>query len=291
MDTRIHPLVVLHIADHHTREYQQQNKDRVLGALMGEQIGRVVNVYDAFELAVKTLPDNTVTVDEKTFEGDLKLFKEAYPKYECLGWYSTGQKIQPADAAIHRTMNKYNERPLYLLFNTRVDGDQRDLPISVYEEVVHISADRSSTEFVPTAFKIESEEAERVAAVHCAKVVNTVDSGSGVSTHYTALVKAITMFNGRIKVLSDFLKDVAANKIEADHKILRQLKGLVNRLPTMQSPDFREDFFSEINDAMLLTYLAAITKSTLQVNELMEKFNVTQASRTPYAGRSMAGPF
>jgi len=283
--------VVLHIADHHTREYQQQNKERVIGVLMGEQVGRVVNVVDAFELAVRSLPDNTVTVDEKTFEGDLKLFKEAYPKYECLGWYSTGLKLQASDAAIHRTMTKYNERPLYLLFNPKVDNDQRDLPISVYEEVVHISADRSTTEFVPTAFKIESEEAERVAAVHCAKVINTLDSGSAVATHYAALVKAIAMFNGRVKVLSDFLKDVAANKIEADHKILRQVKGLCNRLPTMQSPDFREDFFSEINDAMLVTYLATITKSTMQVNELVDKFNVAQSNRTAYGGRSMAGPF
>jgi len=284
MDIRIHPLVVLHIADHYTREYQQLGKERVLGVLMGVQQGRLVNVIDAFEIAFK-VKDGLVNLEQKAFENDLKLFKEAFPKYECLGWYSTGKKIETTDSHIQKTMIQYNERPLYLLFDPKPEADSRELPIVVYEEVVHIVGDKTTTEFVGTAFKIESEEAERVTAVHCAKVITTVEAGSVVTPHYLTLTKAINNLNSRIKILHQYLRDVAAGKIEADHKLLRQIKGMCNRLPTMQSLDFKEDFLSEYNDALLVTYLSAITKSTNLVNEVVEKFNTTfsnQSRRRPH---------
>jgi len=66
MDIRIHPLVVLHIADHYTREYQQLGKERVLGVLMGVQQGRLVNVIDAFEIAFK-VKDGLVNLEQKAF--------------------------------------------------------------------------------------------------------------------------------------------------------------------------------------------------------------------------------
>lgn len=35
-------------------------------------------------------------------QGDMKMFKEAYPTYECLGWYTTGVQIDPTvDTLIH----------------------------------------------------------------------------------------------------------------------------------------------------------------------------------------------
>jgi len=275
MDIRIHPLVVLHIADHYTRELQQEGKERVIGVLMGEQQGRVVNVFDAFEIAFQTATDGVVTLEQKAFETDLRLFKEAFPKYEALGWYSTGRKIQATDSIIHKTMTQYNERPLFLLFDPKPDADNRELPVSVYEEVVHITTEKTSTEFVATAFRIESEDAERVTAVHCAKVITNVEAGSVVSPHYLTLTKAIANLNSRVKILHQFLKDVAQGNAEVDHKILRQIKGMCNRLPTMSSLEFKEDLFSEYNDALLVTYLSSITKSTQLVNEVVDKFNLT----------------
>jgi len=287
MDIRIHPLVILHIADHYTRLQTQHGITRVVGALMGEQSGRVVNVVDAFEMAFAT-PDpekkeskDTVTIAKDSLDTDMKLFKEAYPRYECLGWYGTGAKIDlNADTQIHRFMQQYNERPLFLLFDSKIDEKARDLPVLVYEEVVHVSGDKITQEFLPTAFKIESEEAERVTAVHCAKVITDVESGSVVSSHYSTLIKAINNLNARIRTIHNFLKDVSQGKIEVDHKILRQIKGMCNRLPTMSSTDFKEDLIGEYNEALLVTYLATVTKSTNMVNEVVDKFNVAFAKQS-----------
>jgi len=283
MDIRIHPLVILHVADHFTREAQQNNKTMVLGALMGEQQGRLVNVVDAFEI-LYTIKDKQILVDTAAFEEDRKLFQEAYKTYECLGWYCTGVKVEPHHALIHKVMQGYNERPFFVLFDPRPDVNARELPLAVYEEVVHVAGDKVSNDFVQTAYKIESEEAERVTAVHCAKVISNVDTGSVVPPHYTGLRGAVETLNTRVKVIHQFLKDVQQGKVEADHKILRQVKGLCNRLPTMNSPDFKNDFLSEYNDAMLVTYLATITRSTTMVNEVVDKFNTAFATNRRRGG-------
>jgi len=281
--------VVLHIADHFTRTSMQSSQTRVMGALMGSQNGRVVNVVDALDIAYdfsnkEKTPDlkdsATFTEALKTFDDDVKLFKGTFPAYEVLGWYATASTIEPVHQQIHKHMKQFNERPLLLIVDQKVDPKARDLPCNIYSEVVHISADKMTSEFVPTAFKIESEEAERVTAVHCAKVITQGDTNtSTVTPHYSTLQQAVTTLNQRLKVVQQFLKDTQAGKIKTDHSVLRAIKGMCNRLPAANTPDFRESFLSEYNDALLVTYLASITKSTAIVNDVVDKFNTTFAQR------------
>jgi len=292
MDIRIHPLVVLHIADQYTRTSLQTSQQRVLGALMGSQSGRVVNVVDALDIAFEfgaqektsataDLKDNKNFAEAlKTFEDDVKLFKATFPQYEMLGWYTTASAVEPIHSAIHKQMKAYNERPFMFLVDQKVDSKARDLPCTLYSEVIHVSGDKISAEFVPSAFKIESEEAERVTAVHCAKVISQVDTNtSTVTPHYSTLQQAVTTLNQRLKVVQQFLKDTQSNKIKADHAILRQIKGMCNRLPAANALDFKENFVSEYNDALLVAYLATITKSASIVNEVVDKFNLAFAQR------------
>jgi len=293
MDIRIHPLVVLHIADHYTRVVQQTGQTRVLGAIMGQQVGRVVNVVDAFDIAyvfnekeksanLKDSKDFTTAL--QTFDGDRNLFKATFPQYEVLGWYATGSSIDPLHAAIHKQMKQFNERPLFFLVDNKLDPNARDLPLQVYDEVIHVSGDKVTTEFVQTPYKVESEEAERVTAVHCAKVINQVDgSASTVAPHYGTLKSSVQTLNQRLKVVHTYLKETQANKVKTDHAILRQIKGLVNRLPAASGVDFKSGFISEYNDALLVAYLASITKSIDAANNVVDKFNLTfqQRRRAP----------
>lgn len=114
---QVHPLVIMSIADHYTREKVQKNKDRVLGALFGKQNGREVDVLESFELVWSTNADGIIQLEQKAFEDDTKLFMEAYEGYECLGWYTTSAEPEPNDIEIHRQMAQFNERPLCLMLN------------------------------------------------------------------------------------------------------------------------------------------------------------------------------
>jgi COP9 signalosome complex subunit 6 len=278
MDIRLHPLVVMSIADHSTRDRMQFKKTRAIGGLFGQQKGREVKVFETLEISAQ-IDAKSITIDAEAFEGDMKMFKEVYPNYELLGWYSTTAKIDVnTDPAFHALIQKYNERPLFLLMDPNPSEDARELPIYIYEEDVHVVGDKTTRDFVKTPFKIDSDEAERVTAVHCAKVVTDDNKDqSTVAPHYATISKAITMLRDRIKVLHQFLKDVASNKVKADQKVLREIKGLCNRLPTMDTPDFKQEFLLEYNDALLIAYLTVITKGEAQIGEVMEKFNTTFA--------------
>jgi len=293
LEIKLHPLVVMTIADHHAREKVQNKRDRVFGVLFGQQVGRVVSIYESleisFELDLKASPPSAK--GHPNLEADMKLFKECYPTYECLGWYSTGTRIDPHDTLLHAFMMTLNERPLYLIMDPSVGEDARELPIHIFTEEIHVVGDKTTKEFTKAPYKIAADEAERVTVVHCAKVVTDDDkSASSVTPHWTTLHKAVSMLAVRIRVLLQFLKDHKEGKVKADQRVLREIKALVNRLPTMSSDDFKTDFLYEYNDALLITYLTALTKGSSQINEVMDKFNLTHASSRRGGMMGMMGP-
>jgi len=222
---------------------------------------------------------------EQFEKSDLDNFKSIYPDYEFVGWYTTGKAPLPKDQEIHERLTQdveakeadwRSERPLFLLLDPTAKGDQRELPIQVYEQVLNVSAGKKQAIFVPSRWKIVSDEAEKVTVVHCANVI-TGDEGkdqSALVTPYTSLKKAISALNERIHFLLKFLADVQEGKVQSDQQILRKIKALCHRLPTMNAPAFKDDLFQEYNDSVLVAYLAAITQSQSIMNELVEKHNI-----------------
>jgi len=257
--------------------------------LTKRQVGRVVNIVDAFDIAYEfnekektlDLKDNKSFIEAlKTFDDDKNLFRATFPQYEVLGWYTTGSSLEPIHHAIHKQMKQYNERPLLFLVDQRIDSKSRELPCTVFNELIHVSGDKITVEFVPSPYKIESEEPERVTAVHCAKVISHTDANvSTVAPHYATLQQAVTTLNQRLKVIQAYLKDTQANKIKTDHSVLRAIKGMCNRLPTANTQEFKEGFVSEYNDNLLVTYLASVTKSASAANEVVDKFNLAFGQR------------
>lgn len=275
LDINVHPLVVLSIADHITRDIVQTKKGRVIGVLFGTQSGRQVDIFETTELSFSDPGDGDIKLDLRSFETDYKLFCEAYPMYELLGWYSQGNSPFPNDKAIHETIKGYNDRPLYMMLDNEVDDNARELPIKMFEEQVSVGDDgKVSFDFGQTPYEIRADESERITVVHCARGVGE-DEGSSVRSHYSTLSKAVRTLNQRVQVIHQYLQDYEENKVPMDHGILRNIKGLTGLLPTMDSPEFSEDFLNEYNDALLLTYLSSVTKGCNVVNDIVEKFNLT----------------
>ena len=110
----IHPLVVMSIADHHTRTKQAQPTQpahpptsttpftRVFGLLFGQQDNTTVNVLETVEAGYERDEAGRVVLQQAALEVDMKLFGASYPQYECLGWYSTASTPQQEDTDIHR---------------------------------------------------------------------------------------------------------------------------------------------------------------------------------------------
>jgi COP9 signalosome complex subunit 6 len=271
----VHPLVVVNISDHFTREKCiHKNNARVFGVLLGQQEGRRVEISNSFEML---LVDGQIDPEFMTTRQDQ--FFRVFEKESCeiLGWYSTGAKITDGDIHIHEQLETYNESPLYLLLNNehiQNTTNQGELALTVFESIVKIVEAKPVTSFNKLTYSIATTEIERIAVDHVAH--DTSGVVSQFASHATTLHQSIKMLHVRISVLKQYLEAVKAGKLPADQSLLRDINSVCQQLPAIDSGEFNEAFFTEYNDALLLTYMAAITKASSATNEMLEKFNATQ---------------
>jgi len=88
-------------------------------------------------------------------------------------------------------------------------------------------------------------------------------------------------------MLQKYLEAVKTGATPKDHGVLRRIVSLCNQLPTIDTTQFKQDFMSEYNDALMVTYLAAITKSAAAANELIDRFSVVQQKSRRGGGMSI----
>ena len=124
----LHPLVVMNISDHFTRARHQNPKEaqvRVIGAIIGKQQGRVIELVNTVELSFKRAAeaDGSIQIDDEFCSQRLDAYKKLFPDLDCLGWYSSTMNNQSdlptnADVIVHKKMQRFTENPLYIIMNT-----------------------------------------------------------------------------------------------------------------------------------------------------------------------------
>jgi len=132
--------------------------------------------------------------------------------------------------------------------------------------------DKPKIVFTRVPYTIETTEAERIAVDHVANV--STGGRSMLTSHLSTLQNAIKMLNLRVKIITRFVKESRDGTIPRDEGLLRSVDALCHLLPTIDTDKFKEDFLTEYNDALLVTYLATITKTTNAINEMIDKFNI-----------------
>lgn len=85
---------------------------------------------------------------------------------------------------------------------------------------------------------------------------------------------------------------IAAGEFKPTPAVLRQISALCHRMPTLDTSSFQKDHLSvrvwcrlsgcvlmcgcivqEYNDAVLVAYLASLTRSTQTLNDVVDRFN------------------
>jgi len=275
LDVSLHPLTIINISDHFTREkITKGDSARVFGALIGSQKGRKVEIFDSFAFLLKNV-NGSMVVDNEYFATKIEQFKKVFEDYELLGWYSTGKQVEPYDLEVHLQLMKFNESPLYLLLDPHPDPLSRELPIVLLEAELKIVDDHPTYRFGRVPYKIETTDAERIAVDHVARAGSSNEDASKLTTHLLSMRNAIKMLNMRIKLIVRFLEAQKSQELPVDYSLLRRVNSLCHLLPVIDGDNFKQDFLNEYNDTLLTTYLAAITKASNSINELVDKFNIT----------------
>jgi hypothetical protein len=68
------------------------------------------------------------------------------------------------------------------------------------------------------------------------------------------------------------LLSFSKGELPIDHSLLRQVSSLVRRLPAIDSAQFQEEFLTEYNDTLLMTYLAGKRSTDLLATDFGAAF-------------------
>ena len=61
LDISLHPLVIINISDHDTRERVKNSKHtKIVGAILGTQSGKRIEITNSFELLYDTIEDHII---------------------------------------------------------------------------------------------------------------------------------------------------------------------------------------------------------------------------------------
>ncbi|KAK9840416.1 hypothetical protein WJX74_009540 [Apatococcus lobatus] len=280
LDFKLHPLVVINISDHLLRIKangldRAQGSERVLGCLLGQQNGRVVDISNSFEIRY-SMGSNGIEIDEAFLVKKQEQYKQTFASLDIVGWYATGKMLTNAEMAIHRKMSEHNESPVFLQLDPVFNPAQKDLPISLYESELHSMENVPSFVFVQANFSIETSEAERIGVNQVAKVLPS-GKASGIeqlSAHMTSVHAALKMLQGRIQLVTAHLDRMARGTIPFDHALVRQISSTLQRFPAVETSQFQDDYLKDHNDALLTILLSSWINCTSAANEMVEKFNM-----------------
>ncbi|TBU64764.1 COP9 signalosome subunit 6 [Dichomitus squalens] len=284
----LHPLPILNISEHLTR-LRLQTKNQVpfvLGALLGTQNGRDVEIVNSFELAVE---DDGLSVDQGFLVARKEQYKQVFPSLEFIGWYTVAERPTPRHIALHEQFTLYSSTPLLLImqpstvFAAASDTSGQSLPLKAYEPTIEIRDRKSRSVFLEATYSVETGEAERIAVDWTAK---GGEGGTSLESHLSTQRAAVKMLHDRIMLLTRYVSEVVAGSAKKDHATLRALSALIASLPASENKGFRDEFDTEYEDVQLTAYLATLTKSSNILNELVDRHAVLTASREDRGGGS-----
>lgn len=298
----LHPLALMNIADHHTRfvaldlfplpahapasaederpTFLRDGAKRpwVVGILLGNQEGAAVEICHSFELPAKAGEDGRTEIDEEFLRRRLEQFRQIFPKCAVVGWYSTKGDVGADELRLHtKVFSDLNEAPVLLVVHPtdeppKVGGVDAD--VSAFQAELHQAGNSLQPVLARVPHSYASAEAERIAVDHVTRhaVPGKGDAVSNTVVHLMALRRSIGMLQMRVKVIVAFLEQADNGNVRKDHAILRQIAGVVARLPAVGSPMMEAAFVGEVDDSTVVGYLAGVTRAMCALNELVSKF-------------------
>nr|SVE75850.1 EOG090X08T4 [Daphnia hispanica] len=284
----LHPLVVMNISEHWTRVRAQEGKaQQVIGALIGKQKGRSLEIMNSFEL-VFTVIDNIV-IDRDYYNTKEEQFKQVFSDMDFLGWYTTGDSPNESDIHVHKQICEINESPVILKLNPFTRN--ADLPVTMYESVIDLVNGEATMLFVELSYTLATEEAERIGVDHVARMASgDSNESSQVAEQLQAQHNAVKMLANRVRLILEYIRAMERGEVPKSHEVLREAKSLTHRLPVLNSEIFQEEYYTQYNDVLLQTYLASITKACHDLHQFVTKFNIL-CDRQGIMGRRMRGLF
>lgn len=261
------------MTDHYNR-VAKDTKKRVVGCLLGQRIGKRLDVTNSFAVPFdeEEKPPGTWFLDFNYLEDLAYMFKRVNSRERIVGWYSSGPKLKKNDIDIHSLFYPYHSEPICCIIRVG-DGmgvENEGLPTKAYVGVDVVQSDgRHEKEFAHVASAIVASEAEEVGVEHLLREVENI-SLSTLTTEVERKHRSLDGLTARLASIRDYLEAVLAEKLPINQDILRNLQLIFNLLPNLSKAQLIKAFQTKKNDLMLNIYIAALLRSILALDGLLQ---------------------
>jgi len=274
----VHPLVLLSVVDHYNRVAKNTRK-RVLGALLGQWQGNIVNVANSFAIPFEEdEKDSSVWfLDHDYVESMFTMFKKVNAKEVMVGWYHSGPKLRGCDLNINALFQRFTPAPVLIIVD--VQPATVGLPIDAYFAIEEIQKDGTATTktFVHVPSGVEAEEAEEIGVEHLLRdVQDDTSSPNGLQGNLSLTVRCADRLRSlrglrqRLGEIHQYLGKVLQKTLPVNHQILFILQDIFNLLPNVATDDMRHSFTVQTNDEMLAVYLASLVRAVVALHGLID---------------------
>jgi len=264
----IHPIVLLSVVDHYTREAAQTQR-RVCGVLLGSVKDGVVDCTNCFAVPFEEDSRNSKIwfLDHNYHEKMFAMFRKVNASERVVGWYSSGPKIRPNDIDINELFRKYTPDPLLCVIEPK--GTELGLPTKSYVSVEKVNADgTTSMSFKHIESQIGAVEAEEVGVEHLLRDIHDT-SVSTLALAVQEKVTALRSLKDKLLEIHDYLEHVSSKELPPNQQLLGNLQSVFNLLPNLNTTEMVEAFASKTNDSMLAIYLSSIIRAIVALHELI----------------------
>jgi len=268
----LHPLIFLSISDHYTRAKVNNGKPtRILGALFGKQKGRTVDICKSFELLYNEKEESgnvILEIIDKYIKQQFELYKQLFPDYEILGWYSCSNTLDPiiSDEHLFKTFQKYNEKPLYLTVNIESKTEIGNLPAKLWEGIMKINNNIAKFEFQPVDFKIGSLEDERIVLSEVTKSKDTSEESSQFCINMDLSLSSLKMLISQLELIQKMIQTDPS--LLKDDEFVNRLNKITSRIPIEGVKTYKEDLVKDYGDYVMLNAISEMSVSLEKMQAL-----------------------
>uniref|UniRef100_A0A8D0UJ88 Eukaryotic translation initiation factor 3 subunit F n=3 Tax=Sus scrofa TaxID=9823 RepID=A0A8D0UJ88_PIG len=260
---RLHPVILASIVDSYER--RNEGAARVIGTLLGTVDKHSVEVTNCFSVPHNESEDE-VAVDMEFAKNMYELHKKVSPNELILGWYATGHDITEHSVLIHEYYSREAPNPIHLTVDTSLQSGRMSIKAYV-STLMGVPGRTMGVMFTPLTVKYAYYDTERIGVDLIMKTCFSPNRVIGLSSDLQQVGGASARIQDALSTVLQYAEDVLSGKVAADNTVGRFLMSLVNQVPKIVPEDFETMLNSNINDLLMVTYLANLTQSQIALNE------------------------
>jgi len=285
----VHPLVVFHILDHHTR--RQEAGSRVIGTLLGRRTdSTTAEITNVFSVPHAERGDE-VAIGKDFNRTMLSLHTRTNRREIVVGWYATTASSASSDSdsssnLLPDTSSLIHEfyageaddgDPIHLVVDTRLAKGNDNIPIRAYRSVpIVIQGEHLGNLFHEVRLSLHSNEPETI-CLHEMIASNRPSAADEDGENGNkdlpppssddALQVSMEKLDSLLASALKYVDSVVEGKIPADAETGRLLADTLATVPRVRPDVFDRIFHDSLQDLLMVTYLSNITRTQITIAE------------------------